>query len=131
MSSEELLSTLIKLSRVDDFFDQFEFTFLMKVGHELGIENEKVERLINKPLEGEIIIPTSEQDRMNILYHMLFLMKIDTIISEEEIEMVQHYGFKLGFPAPMIDDFISIVQKHKFKAIPTETMLNIIRKYHN
>ena len=131
MSSEQLLSTLIKLSRVDDFFDQFELTFLIKVGHQLRIDNNRVEQLIQKPLEEDTIIPSGERERMNILYHMLFLMKIDTIVSEEEVEMIYHYGFMLGFPKPMLDDFISIVEKHKFKPIPTEMMLDIIRKYQN
>ena len=131
MSSEQLLSTLIKLSRIDDFFDQFELTFLIKVGHELKIDDSRVEELIQKPLDGDFDVPASERDRMNILYHMLFLMKIDTIVTEEEIEMVHHYGFKLGFPKPMLDEFISVVEQHKFKPIPTDLMLDIIRKYQN
>ncbi len=131
MSSEQLLSTLIKLSRVDDFFDQFELSFLVKVGQQLRIDNSRVEQLINKPLEGDFDVPSSERDRMNILYHMLFLMKIDTIVSDEEKDMIHHYGFKLGFPKPMLDEFISVVEKHKFKPIPTETMLDIIRRYQN
>ena len=131
MSSEELLSTLVKLSRVDDFFDQFELSFLIKVGQQLKIDNDRVEQLIKQPLTGELTIPTSERDRMSILYHMLFLMKIDTVISEEEIEMIYHYGFKLGFPQPMLHEFISTVESHKFKPIPNEVMLEIIKKYQN
>ena len=131
MSSEELLSTLVKLSRIDDFFDQFELSFLIKVGQQLDIDNYRVEQLIKAPLPKELTIPSSERDRMNILYHMLFLMKVDTIISEEEVEMIYHYGFKLGFSKPMLDEFISVVESHKFKPIPTEVMINIIKKYQN
>jgi hypothetical protein len=131
MSSEELLSTLIKLSRVDDFFDQFELSFLIKVGQQLNIDNDRVEQLIQKPLTADLTIPPAERDRMYILYHMLFLMKIDTVISEAEKEMIHHYGFKLGFSKPMLDEFISVAEAHKFKPIPNELMLNIIKKYQN
>lgn len=131
MSSEELLSILVRLSRIDDYFDQFELGFLIKVGNHLGIQNELVEDLIKKPLDSQSSVPSSEQDRMNILYYMLFLMKIDTIITDSEKEMVHHYGFMLGFSKPMIDDFIKLMEEHKFRKVPTESMLNVIRRYQN
>jgi uncharacterized membrane protein YebE (DUF533 family) len=131
MTSEELLSTLVKLSRIDDYFDQMELTFLIKIGDRLGLGNNTVEHIIKNPKEGAFKPPKSEQDRMNILYYMLFLMKIDTVISEPEKEMVYHYGFKLGFSKPMLEDFISLVEQHKFKPIPSEKMIEVIRKYQN
>jgi len=131
MSSEELLSILVRLSRIDDFFDQFELGYLIKVGNHLGLPNQVVEDLIKKPLQSTTSIPTREQDRMNVLYYMLFLMKIDTIISDNEVEMIHHYGFMLGFSKPMIDDFIGVMEAHKFKKVPTEAMLDIIKKYQN
>jgi len=131
MSSEELLSILVRLSRIDDFFDQFELGYLIKVGNQLGLQDQVVEDLIKKPLASASSIPTLERDRMNILYYMLFLMKIDTIISDGEVEMIHHYGFMLGFSKPMIDDFIGVMEAHKFRKVPIEAMLDVIRRYQN
>jgi len=131
MNKEELLSILIKLSRVDDFFDQFELGYLLKVGQHLGVKNDRVEQMIKHPEDMKIHIPSSEEKRMQVLYYLLFLMKIDTVISQEEIDSIHHYGFMLGFSKPMIDEFIDVMDKHRFKKIPTELMLNIITKYQN
>lgn len=131
MNQEELLSMLIKLSRVDDYFDQFELGYLIKVGHHLGIDNARVEEMIKNPEEMKINVPPSEEKRMQVLYYLLFLMKIDTIITDEEIETLHHYGFMLGFSKPMVDEFIDVMHKHRFKKVPTEVMIGIIRKYQN
>jgi uncharacterized tellurite resistance protein B-like protein len=131
MKSEEVLAALIKLSKADNYFDEFEFTYLLKVGKHLGIEDNRVEDLIKNVDITNLTIPQKEEERMTIIYYMLFLMKVDTIIREEEIEVIHHYAFKLGFSAVMIDDFIALMKKNKFKNIAVEDMLSIIKKYHN
>ena len=131
MKSEELISALIHLSKVDNYFDQFEFTYILKVGRHIGLDDQKVERMIKNNTRLQLSIPESEEDRIGIMYYMLFLMKIDTIIHEEEKGLMHHYGFKLGFSRAMIDDFIIIMEKNKFKNVETKDMLDVLRKYQN
>ena len=131
MKSEELLSALIHLSKVDNYFDQFEFTYILKVGRHIGMDDQKVESMIKNNTRLKLSIPESEEERIGIMYYMLFLMKIDTIIHEEEKELIHHYGFKLGFSRAMIDDFIIIMEKNKFKNVQTKDMLDVLRKYQN
>ncbi len=131
MQAQELLSILVKLSKIDDYFDEFELSYLLKAGSHLGIEDSQVEYLVKNPLDVPFVPPQKEQDRMEIIYYMLFLMKIDNIISDQEVDMVHHYGFKLGFSKHMIDDFVQIMKKHKHKTVPTSLMLDVIRKYQN
>lgn len=131
MNSEEVLSVLIQLSKADNYFDQFELSYLLKVGRHLGVDDEKVEHMMNSPEKTQLTVPASEEARMSIIYYLLFLMKIDTIISDEEVELVHHYGFKLGFPAKMIDEFISLMDKSKYSKVNTADMLSILRKYQN
>jgi len=131
MESKQLLSTLIKLSRADNHFDEFEFAYILKVGRHIGVDDHIVEQLIKDSTTTELEIPKEEQDRMSILYYMLFLMKVDTIIHEDEIELIHHYGFKLGFSLSMIDEFIAVMHEHKFKKVPTDALLDIIKKYQN
>lgn len=131
MDALGLVSVLIKLSKSDNYFDQFELAYILKVGHHLGLDNDVVEEMINKNNHAKIEIPESEQDRMTLLYYLLFLMKIDTIVSDEEKEMIHHYGFKFGFSKPMLDEFISVIEAHKFKKVPPEKMVQIITRYQN
>jgi len=131
MRSEEVLSALIQLSKADNYFGEFEFTYILKVGKHLGIADSRVEHLIKHTETLPLTIPQKEEDRMTIIYYMLFLMKIDTIINEEEKEVIHHYGFKLGFSAEMMDDFIKLMEANKYKRVATEEMLKVIKKYQN
>lgn len=131
MNNEELISALIQLSRIDNHFDEFEFTYILKVGHHLGIEDNLVEKMIKESIHATLRPPADEQERMTILYHLLFMMKVDQKVNMHEIELIHHYGFKLGFSKNMIDDFVQLVENHLGENIPTEDMLNIIKKYNN
>lgn len=131
MQAEELISILIHLSRVDNKFDEFEFSYILNVGRYVGLADPIVESLIKDPELTDLTIPSSEEDRMTILYYLLFLMKIDQNISKEEKDLIQHYGFKLGFSKIMVDDFIDLMETYKESQVPTSKMIEIIKKYQN
>lgn len=131
MDSRELLSALIQLSKVDNHFDQFEFAYLLKVGQAMKLDNDVVEDMIKEGRSISLQIPEKEEDRMTILYYMLFLMKVDTIVTNEEKELLHHYGFKLGFSTEMIKEFVIVMEEHKFKKLDTNKLLDIIKKYNN
>ena len=131
MEAREILSILIKLSRIDNKLNEAELGYLVKAGVNLQMPNHEVEDLIKNSTQLPFTPPASEQDRMKVLYYMLFLMKIDAEIAEEEQDMLHHYGFKLGFSKHMIDDFIQIIVDHRHTRVPTELMLDVVRKYQN
>jgi hypothetical protein len=58
-------------------------------------------------------------------------MKIDKNVSPDEIELLHHYGFKLGFSRAMIHDFVDVILKYTEERVPTEEMLAVLRKYQN
>lgn len=97
MQGEELISLLVQLSKSDQNFDDFEFSYILQVGYNVGLSQSQIENAIRSNTKKELVFPKSEQDRMNILYYLLFLMKIDKSVDEKEIELIHHYGFKLGF----------------------------------
>ena len=66
-----------------------------------------------------------------MLYYLLFLMKIDKRVPEEETGIIHHYGFKLGFSRAMINDFIDLISQYQEHRVPEEEMIDIIRKYSN
>ena len=131
MQGEELISLLVQLSKSDNQFDDFELSYILQVGQAVGLDQVQIEDAIRSSTHKEPTFPKSEQERMNVLYYMLFLMKIDKEVSQKETELVHHYGFKLGFSKAMLDDFIHIISSHTDKRVPADRMLEIIRKYQN
>ena len=131
MNSEKLIKLLVLFSRSDDKFDEKEFVYILNVAQHLGLSQDYLESVIRSDETLAMETPESEQERMQIMYYLLFLMKIDREISDQEAELVHHFGFKLGFSRAMINDFIDLIKLHKDSRVPTDAMLDIILKYQN
>ena len=131
MQPEEIISILIHLSASDNHFDATELSYILNVGKHLGVKDHIVESLIRDPFIREINIPEKEEDRMTILYYMLFLMKIDRNINEEERNLIHHYGFKLKFSRAQLNDFLDLMDHYKDTRVPTNEMIEIIKRYKN
>jgi len=131
MQAEELISLLVHISKSDNHFDDFELSYILQVGQAIGLEQYKIEETIRSGKTIDPTFPKTEQERMSILYYMLFLMKIDKAVSEREKDLIHHYGFKLGFSKLMLDEFIQLISQHQDSRVPTDQMIAIIRKYQN
>ena len=68
---------------------------------------------------------------MAVLYDLLFLMKIDGDVAEEEKELVLELGVRLGFRISMIEEFIQTISNYIGQTVPPNALLDIIRKYMN
>ncbi len=135
LSNEEkndvLLKLLVYMSQTDNVINESEFSYLIYVCNNLKIDPEELRKFENVHDVEKDILPTSEQDRVNILYHLLFVMNSDDNISPEEEKAVYHLAFKLGFNEETTRDFIELMKKYKLDELPPGSMLKIINKFQN
>ncbi len=131
MDAKELIKLLVYFSKADNEFKGEEFAFILNVATKLGITQDQVEHIVRNPGSFELEAPDSEQSRMQIMYYLLFLMKIDKSVDEDEAALVHHFGFRLGFSRGMINDFIDLMKHHQDSRVPSSGMLDIIRRYQN
>ena len=129
--SQNLIALLFKLSREDSGTGKIERNYIIYVAGELGIDLFKVEEIEKNYQDYKMEIPETEMQRMTILYYLLFLIKIDSDVSNEEVKMVKEFGFKLGFRSRLVDELTALMKEHEGKQVPQEAMLEKIRKYHN
>lgn len=129
--SRELIALMLKLARKDDYFDEKEFYYILQVANAMEVSAEELRRIQLSVDEYEFNPPKNEQERMTILYYLLFCMKSDGLVKEEEVRLVQKIGFKLGFRQQLTDDLIQTVKKHTTKKLPPEELLASLKKYLN
>lgn len=128
---QSIIALLYRLSGADKQVGEDELSYIVKVGEAIGVGKEEIGAIILNRDSFELDPPKNEQDRMTILYYLLFLMKADHNISEGEINLVREFAFKLGFRSAMTDEMINIVQDHVDKNLTPEQLLSTIRKYNN
>jgi len=127
---ENILSIMISMSKVDGIIHDNEMMYILQLGLSMGLEENEIRNVTirNSP---SLFVPASEADRMTIFYYLVFLIKVDGIISEEEKDMMHHFGLKLGFNHLMVANIIRVVQANIGKKLPPDAILKEVRKYLN
>ena len=128
---KSILALLLKLRSIDKDRDLHEMAYILKVANQLGLSEEDVLAVKSSLDSYPLNAPKNEQDRMTILYYLLFLMEIDGQITKSEEQFVQEFGFKLGFRTTLTTELIELIKEHANKKLPPEKMINQIRKYLN
>jgi len=135
LSNEEkariILKILLHTSLADGELSKEEFSYLVHVANLFHIDPEELRNMYSDKSELNEILPRDEQDRMNILYHLLFMVDADKIIADKEISILHHFGFKLGFSESMINDFILTFKHYDIDDLSPNAMIDIIKKYKN
>jgi hypothetical protein len=123
--------TLLMLAEADNRDHVNEIRFINNVARRIGLGESDVQEIDKHPERLTFSLPESEEDRMTVLYDLLFLMKIDGNVAEEEKELVRELGVRLGFRISMVEEFIQTIAKYVGQQVPANALLDIIRKYMN
>lgn len=126
----QLIRVLKSMSFADGHLDGKERSFIQQVGMQQGLSLSTIAVEMSSPVETALL-PKTEQERMQVLYYLLFLMKSDGEILEEEKKSIYHFGFKLGFREEQLTNFIDLANTHRNRDIPVQQMLGMIRKFLN
>ena len=126
-----IVSLLIKMTASDGQVKEVEEKLTSNIALQLGLTPEDIEEVTTYPDKYEMIPPPPEQDRMSILYYLLFAMAVDGKIHEDEERMCYKIGLRLGFNEHMTRDLINVMKKFLNKEIPQDALLNEIKKHMN
>jgi hypothetical protein len=124
------INILVNLAKVDNEVHGKELLYLLHVGKNLGLSEQTTRDMLNRP-KVDIQVPSSEERRMTMLYHLLFMMKMDGVISEDERKLIVHYGFLLGFNELMVMEMIDAIKDHIYTFLPEDELINIVKKHLN
>ena len=127
---ENILAIIVAVSKVDGGIHENEMLWILQLGFSMGMNEEKVREITIKE-DPSLFIPSSEKERMTILYYLVFLIKVDGRITEEEKNILHHFGLKLGFNHLMVANIIRVVQANLGKKLPPDAIINEVRKYLN
>jgi uncharacterized tellurite resistance protein B-like protein len=128
---KSVLAYLIRMIAADGKVERVERKFVLSVGRELEISPEELDAIEAHPENYEINPPPEEQERMTILYYLLFTMAVDGEIHQDEETLCYKLGLKLGFREGMTRDMINVMKRFLNKKLPKDALLKEIKKYMN
>lgn len=125
------LLDLYKIAISDGKIVKNEYRFLLDIALQMGLEENDVLDIINNEIDFKIMPPHALNDRMQHLFQMLFMMKIDGEIKPEEIRIIKNTALYLGLNLSMTDELITIIHKYKQNLVPQEEMIRIVKRHMN
>lgn len=126
-----MIKILAFLTKADGNLQEKELAYLLFVAQKLNVSTEKIREILATNTEFHEMLPKDEQDRMNTLYHLLFMMGADKMVTEQEEKALYYFGLKLGFSEYMVSDFLEVFKKYDIDDLPPSAMVEIIKKYQN
>ena len=128
---QAVIGLLLRMADSDKKVDVREEKFIRDVAAYIGLTPSDIEAVKDQPAEFHFSPPPAEQERMNILYYLLFAMAIDGEIKEEEERLCYKAGLRLGFNDRMTADLIAVMKKYLNKEMPKDALIAEVKKYFN
>lgn len=129
--NRSIIALLLEMAAVDNEQAPIEQKYIEYVAQQLSISPEELTLIKSKPEQFNFVVPAAEQDRMTILYYLLFTMRVDGVIKQKEEGVAHRIGLRLGINPALVQDLIQVMKSYNGKEIPPDAMVNQIKKYLN
>ena len=126
-----ILAMLIQMAGADEKLHDNEKQFIGDVAAQIDIFPGELEEIYSDSGSYILIPPRSEEDRMTILYYLLFTMRADGQIQRKEEELCFKAGLRLGFNHQLVSDLIAVMKAYLKKDIPPNALIDKVKKYLN
>lgn len=127
----ETIALMMQLARADGNLDEREIQYIFDIGKLMQMPPADIELAISESEQIRLTVPTTEPERLALLYRLLFLMKIDNEVSGAEEQVILKTALRLGVRDSMVADMIMLMRENLKNRVPIEDMLAKIRRYLN
>ena len=114
------LRVLATLANADGNIDETELKLMEKIGKAHDMSIDEIHHAINSPEKVEELSELDDNQRFELLYSKVQLMKIDNKIFNEEILYCQEIAMKLGYPFEAIMEIYPHVNTRINLSVPGE-----------
>jgi uncharacterized membrane protein YebE (DUF533 family) len=103
------IKNLLALARADGHMHPKEEALLFKIGKRYGLKERHIKELINSNEKYEVIVPDNHNDKMNLLYDLIWMVFADEVIDKHEIQFcedaVKNFGMKTELVTWLVKEF--------------------------
>lgn len=130
MSIKAHLSTLVQLAAIDGHIDSAEKEHIYMLGQANNITKEEIDQLTKEPID---ILPSigtmTEDQKFNLLYDIVQLMKIDSQVYLSEIKFCEDLAEKLGFKKKVISALSTRIYSDPAITANIDSLKKAVAKY--
>lgn len=94
---QQRISALTQLAKIDGSFAEAEKSLIMRIGKSNGMTEGDIEKIIFSSGEDIDWKSLSQDEKFDLLYDAILIMKVDGQVLDEEVSYCQKLASKLGF----------------------------------
>ncbi len=111
-------ANMLAVSKLDGKIGDEELVYLYKAGVKFGYTEQDVNEFINSDEDFEAQVPATREERIEQVLDILELIASDKVVSEEELDFVTKFAFKLGAKSEFTD---IIIRKMAMELVQNKT----------
>jgi len=123
------LRTLVQLAKSEKNLDQSEKEWLHTIGESNGLSSTDVDLIINKPESGKNLSSIELNERFELLFNTIQLMKTDRKRYFREIKFCQRTAERLGFNTTIVNEISMNIYNDRLMSSSVENIRYNVKKY--
>lgn len=116
MANLSQIKLLINLARADGIIADEEKKYLINIGVANNVDKQEIEKMLKTDQSDILPQNISEEERFNLLFKLVQLMKVDGKLFKEEIRYCSKIASRLGYREEVLLELMLEVQSGAMKA---------------
>ncbi|MGK7391892.1 MAG: hypothetical protein ACNS60_16195 [Candidatus Cyclobacteriaceae bacterium M2_1C_046] len=116
MANLSQLKLLVNLARADGKIAEEEKQYIFNIGIANNVDKQEVENMLKADQQDQLPVNLSAEERFDILFKLVQLMKVDGKLFEEEIRYCSGIASRLGYREEVIFELMLEVKSGKMKS---------------
>lgn len=123
------LNLLAHLAKADGKIDVREAKFLIEIGQEIGVPEEEVRKILDKPEPVKDISNLTPYQKFECICHLVQLMKADKNIADPEILFCRKMAINLGYDTEVIRALFTRLDENPELRTKPDSLYNMVNDF--
>lgn len=91
------INILVQLAKIDGIISQEEIDMIVRLGKINNLSDEEINTLFDREDDTKHVVNLPEDEKFNMLYNLVQMMKVDGILFPEEMEFCAKISQNMGY----------------------------------
>ena len=123
------INMLVQLARIDGVVVQEEIDLITNIATDFGMSSEEISNCFEDPDQVGDLVSLPDDDKYELIYNMVQVMKIDGRLYKEEIQLCAKMASQMGYEEEVLTELMLKIYSDPHITTNKASLKNAIQKY--